>query len=224
MANRTYHPRGELIDGFAPRKHPNYATWSNMLSRCTDPLSPSYTNYGARGITVDPAWFHFKNFVADMGMKPGKEFSIERIDNEKGYSKDNCKWATGTEQCLNRRQFKNNTSGTTGVVKTKSSWIARYDHAGIRYTIGWYESKEEAVYARTEFVKAFELNPAEALKLLPIDKARYTSQTGARGVNPHVDGYFIARCTIKGVRHYVGYFKTLEEAVTARARFIAEKT
>ncbi len=81
-----------------------YNAWSAMVRRCTKPKDAAFKNYGGRGITVCARWLDsFEAFYADMGEKPSKKHSLERIDNSKGYSPDNCKWATQAEQCRNRR-------------------------------------------------------------------------------------------------------------------------
>jgi hypothetical protein len=82
--------------------HPLYGTWCNMRERCNCPTIPTYQNYGFRGIKVCPEWDNFWTFATDMGERPpGK--SLERKDNSKGYSKDNCTWATREEQSANSR-------------------------------------------------------------------------------------------------------------------------
>jgi hypothetical protein len=78
-----------------------------MKTRCYNPnRKKDFLNYAARGITVCDRWRDsFENFLADMGEKP-PGLTLERIDNERGYSPDNCKWATYSEQNKNRRPFK----------------------------------------------------------------------------------------------------------------------
>lgn len=81
---------------------PTYHSWASMVSRCTDTNKSSYGRYGGRGITVCEQWLDFKGFLVDMGEKPTK-LMLERIDNNKGYYKENCKWATRKEQNRNKR-------------------------------------------------------------------------------------------------------------------------
>ena len=81
-----------------------YEAWHNMKLRCTNPRHPSYKYYGGRGIAVCPSWLLFENFIADMGRKPGPEYTLERKNNDGHYIQGNCKWATRSEQMSNRRQ------------------------------------------------------------------------------------------------------------------------
>jgi len=80
-----------------------YIVWSNMKARCLNPKSSVYKNYGGRGITICNEWVNsFVTFFNDMGQCP-VGMSLDRLDNDKGYSKENCKWRTVTEQNRNRR-------------------------------------------------------------------------------------------------------------------------
>lgn len=96
--------------GSTPLTHPLYKTWAWMIERCHSPASPSYKDYGARGLTVCDRWRKGDDaaggldyFLADMGPRPSKNHSIERRDNGVGYTPSNCFWATRTAQGRNKR-------------------------------------------------------------------------------------------------------------------------
>lgn len=89
------------------RKHKKLSVmWAGMRQRCTNPNHKAYKYYGARGIQICERWSSFENFLADMGEPPGPSYSIDRIDNNMGYTPTNCRWATIVEQNRNSRNFK----------------------------------------------------------------------------------------------------------------------
>lgn len=80
-----------------------YKSWRSMMQRCYLETSDSYPWYGERGITVCKRWHKFENFLADMGERPANK-TLDRKNNNKGYSKANCRWATDLEQARNKRR------------------------------------------------------------------------------------------------------------------------
>jgi hypothetical protein len=113
-----------------------FRTWTDIQSRCHNPNATSYPRYGGRGIEVCARWRDsFSAFLEDMGPRPNG-MSIERNDNDKNYTPDNCRWATRTEQANNR---KNNVIVT---IDNESKTIAQWaSHAGIKNGTMWYRVK-----------------------------------------------------------------------------------
>ncbi len=85
-------------------KTSEYSIWENMKSRCYNKKTRSYSDYGKRGIVVCLRWIDsFENFFNDMGKKPAGKYTLDRIDNNKNYSPDNCKWSLLLDQANNKR-------------------------------------------------------------------------------------------------------------------------
>lgn len=83
-----------------------YAVWATMIQRCTNPKNKDYKYYGKRGVKVCDDWLNsFETFLSDMGTRP-ENFSLDRINNQHGYSKENCRWVEKSVQNNNRRDNK----------------------------------------------------------------------------------------------------------------------
>jgi len=107
-------------------KKAEYGIWTKIRIRCRDITDHLYPYYGGRGITMSDEWFNsVEMFYADMGPRPGIGYSIERIDNDKGYCKENCKWATKKEQMRNKRTTIR--ASINGEVKTVMKWAEIYN-------------------------------------------------------------------------------------------------
>lgn len=129
---------------------PEYGVWFSMIKRCHDPNHKAYKDYGGRGIIVCERWLGFDgfdNYIQDMGTKPSKDYSVDRIDNDGPYSPENCRWATRKEQARNRRS--NRLLLINGSQKSVAEWA---DVAGIsqrtvrdRLDAGW--APELAVFS-----------------------------------------------------------------------------
>ena len=130
-------------------------TWKNMRQRCNDPNHPSYLYYGNRGIKVCSRWENdFLMFYLDMGVPESDDMTLERKDNNKDYSPNNCCWATRQEQSLNRRPKKNSTSSYVGVGwhKATGKWASHIGYQSRQIHVGTFETERAAVIARDKFI------------------------------------------------------------------------
>jgi len=118
---------------------PEYSIWESMNQRCRDPNSPSYRLYGAKGVTVCEHWRDFAAFYADMGPRPSRKHTIDRVDNAKGYEPTNCRWATRIEQ--NNHTSRNVHVTYDGRTQTVAQWARElgvtYHILRNRLKLGW---------------------------------------------------------------------------------------
>lgn len=110
--------------GRANRRHglkndPSYKVWESMKARCLRKSCAAYPRYGGRGITICDEWLRFEGFYKDMGTRP-PGMSLDRVDNDGPYSKENCRWATRLEQQNNTRAVRRLT--LNGETKSISQW------------------------------------------------------------------------------------------------------
>lgn len=132
-----------------------YKTWVKLKDRCNNEKDNMYYLYGARDISICDRWNvdhggSFENFLEDMGERP-EGCSLDRIDNDLGYCKQNCRWASASLQGFNQRLRKDNKSGRVGVSKKKSGnkWSAKIGYNNNRIDLGVFDSFEEACNARS---------------------------------------------------------------------------
>lgn len=172
---------------------PEWSTWMSIRRRCLGKTCSIYKNYGGRGIKMCERWKTFENFYADMGKKP-KGKSIDRIDNEGNYCKENCRWATPRQQANNRRrtifvEFQ-------GETRTLGEWCR---HFSIPHNLA--------------FNRLFQLNWS-------VEKTFTTPSRNANKYknicwNKERNKYQVAICK-NGKNKTIGRFASLEEAVKAR--------
>ena len=128
-----------------------YNSWESMKKRCYYKKHDSYINYGGVGVKVCDRWKNsFLSFFEDMGKKPNKTYTIDRIDTKGDYTPDNCRWASKTTQSRNRGVQKNNITKVTGVNFYKKT--SRYKvHITVDYNtihLGYYTTIKEAIEVR----------------------------------------------------------------------------
>lgn len=115
---------------------PIYKVYLSIKARCYNKKSHAYKHYGGRGIVMSDRWLNsFEDFLADMGPRPSPKYSIDRKDNNKGYTTENCRWATKSEQGRNTRCNIKVKNTTTGVIYDSIAEAA--ESVNMDYKIFW---------------------------------------------------------------------------------------
>jgi len=153
-SNKTHGLTGDRI----------YKVHSNMLTRCKNKNSKDFKNYGGRGISICDNWLSFEGFygwVLISGYSDG--LTIDRINNNKGYFPENCRWTDRTTQCRNRRKFTGSSSKYIGVSLLRNEWISRVRVNKKIIYLGSFEFEIDAAIARDNYIidnylKGFTMN------------------------------------------------------------------
>ena len=136
-------------------KIPEYNIWLAMRDRCKNINNKQYKDYGGRGISYIESWNDFQNFINDMGFRPTRFHTLDRINNDRGYYKENCRWATRQEQNRNRRNnvYYDLKDGTKinkqtmieNLGWTNSKFRRRFERYGIENILNEYESNRNSI-------------------------------------------------------------------------------
>jgi hypothetical protein len=141
-----------------------------MIRRCYNPKNvKDFPNYGGRGIKVCDRWLNsFEDFVEDVGEVPSPNHQLDRVDNNGDYEPGNVRWATKSEQMINRRLQRNNVSGYKGVSydKKRDMWWAQIKRNNVRTYLGHFNSFDEAVKARKLAEQSSKEQPVQPVAIL----------------------------------------------------------
>lgn len=131
-------------------KQPTYNSWQSMKSRCRNPKETGYEYYGGRGITYDPEWELFENFYRDMGERP-EGMTLDRIDVNGNYCKENCRWATNETQGRNKRIRKDSIYPGVTFNFSNNNWRVRMFHDKKNVEIGQFDDLLDAICAKMNY-------------------------------------------------------------------------
>lgn len=178
-------------------RHYLFSTWRGMNIRCYDDRHKSFHRYGGRGITVCPEWrwdncLCFVNFIKDVGERP-TDYTLDRIDNESNYCKDNCKWSTKKEQQNNLGKSICNKSGNVGVSYNKRNkcWLVQIQLNFTTHLIGVFdEDNKELAVQRYEDVKKVKLEKGDEFAIDYYNSLEQLTPSGRRLTRSKKSKYF----------------------------------
>lgn len=135
-------------------KSSEYRSWDSMKQRCYNKNNNRYKNYGERGIKVCDRWLNsFENFLEDMGQKPSRKHTLDRLDNKLGYCKNNCRWLLNIEQ--QRNQTKSVFIEYNGEKMIQTDWERKFNVCnGYIYAALKRGNKKEDIFKRLELRKS----------------------------------------------------------------------
>lgn len=136
-------------------RHRLYKTWNMMMQRCYNKDAQNYKYYGEIGILVCNEWHNITNFINDMFPSYQEGLTLDRKENDKMYSKDNCRWATLETQNRNKRKIiSSNTSGYKGVHWNKKSnkWVSQIGINKKTICLGYYDNPLDGALAYDNYV------------------------------------------------------------------------
>lgn len=196
-------PRGINIS-----KDPLYNIWAQMKNRCNNPNNDAYPCYGGRGVSVCTRWNEdFIAFKTDMGARPSRAYSLERVDNDKGYDPENCVWALRRQQSENKRE---RFVGYNGVWEEEGAWRATPTIKGHAMDLGVYATPHEA----RGIIKYVENFPGWDKKAGSWGSSRYKGVTWVAAKQR-----WRAYVSVEGKQKYLGLYKNEDAAAAAVARF-----
>lgn len=135
--------------GMATERPAEYGVWMGMNNRCNSPTSESADRYFFRGISVCERWRDFGNFYADMGRRPSSKYSLGRINNDLGYSPDNCRWETQRQQSVN--QERSRYFHIRGELFESSADAAKWFGVHPSTIFYWIKTGKEGCYAKPRY-------------------------------------------------------------------------
>jgi hypothetical protein len=146
---------------YGNENHPLYARWLSMTQRCTNPNHKQFSDWGGRGISVDPYFKDFKNYVSYIESLPdyGTKGTVDRIDNSIGYTPGNLRWLSSSVQIANQRPNSRGNNKYTGVSWSKlhNCWVARIAFKGKNLLSSTHATEQDALQARNAYIKLHNL-------------------------------------------------------------------